>query len=127
MKLRDICCIGYKSNQALFFGLAADHGRADWLGHWDEFVQKARFIKLDCLCHSKQNDLTYLGRVCTPCLSVSTGIYGLANNQMVTLAPHIPPTQSDLTFKYSMTLFFCAQGPVCLHFNFKNNYSETRL
>jgi len=30
---------------------------------------------LVCLCHTKQNDLTYLGRVCTPCLSVSTGIY----------------------------------------------------
>ncbi len=28
-----------------------------------------------CLSHIKQNNLTYLGRVCTPCLSVSTGIY----------------------------------------------------
>ncbi len=53
----------------------ADHGRSDWLGYWVEFVQKARFKKLACLCHIKQNDLTYLGRVCTPCLSVSTGIY----------------------------------------------------
>ncbi len=53
----------------------ADHGRVDWLGYWDEFVQKARFIKLACLCHIKQNNLTYLGRVCTSCLSVSTGIY----------------------------------------------------
>jgi hypothetical protein len=52
------------------------HGRSDWLGYWVEFVQKARFKKLACLCHIKQNDLTYLGRVCTPCLSVSTGIYG---------------------------------------------------
>jgi len=33
----------------------------DWLDCWDEFVQKAHFIKLACLCHSKQNDLTYLG------------------------------------------------------------------
>ncbi len=53
----------------------ADHGRADWLGYWDEFVQKARFKKLVCLCHIKQNNLAYLGRVCTPCLSMSTGIY----------------------------------------------------
>jgi len=53
----------------------ADHGRSDWLGYWVEFVQKASFKKLACLCHIKQNDLTYLGRVCTPCLSVSTGIY----------------------------------------------------
>ncbi len=56
-------------------GEIADHGRSDWLGYWDEFVQKARYKKLACLCHIKQNDLTYLGRVCTPCLSVSTGIY----------------------------------------------------
>jgi hypothetical protein len=42
--------------------------RADWLGYWDKFVQIARFKKLVCLCHIKQNDLTYLGRVCTPCL-----------------------------------------------------------
>jgi len=41
----------------------ADHGRADWLGYWDEFVQKGRFKKLVCLCHIKQNNLTYLGRV----------------------------------------------------------------
>jgi len=47
--------------------------RTDCLGYWDEFVQKACFKKLVCLCHSKQNDLTYLGRVCIPCLSVSTG------------------------------------------------------
>jgi len=40
----------------------ADHGRADWLGYWDEFVQKACFKKLACLCHIKQNNLTYLGR-----------------------------------------------------------------
>jgi hypothetical protein len=39
-------------------------------------LYKKHFIKLACLCHSKQNDLTYLGRVCTPCLSVSSGIYG---------------------------------------------------
>ncbi len=25
---------------------SADHGRSDWLGYWDEFVQKACFIKL---------------------------------------------------------------------------------
>jgi len=56
---------------SLFFG------RSDWLGYWVEFVQKARFKKLACLCHIKQNELTYLGRVCTPCLSVSTGIYDL--------------------------------------------------
>jgi len=31
---------------------------------------------LVCLHHIKQNNLTYLGWVCTPCLSVSTGIYG---------------------------------------------------
>jgi len=60
------------------FSMAADHGRADWLAYWDEFVQKARFIKLACLCHIKQNNLNYLGRVCTPCLSVSTGIYDMA-------------------------------------------------
>ncbi len=53
----------------------ADHGRSDWLGYWVEFVQKARFKKLAYLCHIKQNDLTYLGRVCMPFLSVSTGIY----------------------------------------------------
>jgi len=35
----------------------ADHGRADWLGCWDEFVQKARFKKLVCLHHIKQNYL----------------------------------------------------------------------
>ncbi len=57
--------------------LVADHGRADWLGCWDEFVQKARFKKLVCLHHIKQNNLTYLGQVCMPCLSVSTRIYGL--------------------------------------------------
>ncbi len=57
-------------------GSSADHGRSDWLGYWVEFVQKAHFKKLACLCHIKQNDLTYLGRVCTPCLSVSTRIYG---------------------------------------------------
>jgi len=61
-----------------FVPKAADHGRVDWLGYWDEFVQKARFKKLACLCHIKQNNLTYLGRVCTPCLSVSTGIYAKA-------------------------------------------------
>jgi len=47
----------------------ADHGRADWLGYWDEFVQKARLKKLACLCHIKQNNLTNLGRVCTPCFT----------------------------------------------------------
>ncbi len=40
---------------------AAGHGRSDWLGYWVEFVQKARFKKLACLGHIKQNDLTYLG------------------------------------------------------------------
>jgi len=54
-----------------WISLSADHGRSDWLGYWVEFVQKARFKKLACLCHIKQNDITYLGRVCTPCLSVS--------------------------------------------------------
>ncbi len=58
--------------------LAANHWRVDLLGCWDEFVQKARFKKLVCLCHIKQNNLTYLGWVCTPFLSVSTGIYALA-------------------------------------------------
>jgi len=32
---------------------------------------------LACLHHIKQNNLTYLGQVCTPCLAVSTGIYSL--------------------------------------------------
>jgi len=27
--------------------------RADWLGCWVEFAQKARFEKLVCLCHIK--------------------------------------------------------------------------
>ncbi len=58
----------------------------DWLGYWDEFVQKARFKKLACLCHIKQNNLTYLGRVCTPCLSVSTGIYDHSNHTGVKAA-----------------------------------------
>ncbi len=49
-----------------------DHGRADWLRYWDEFVQKQHFKKFVCLHHIKQNNLTYLGRLCTPCLSVST-------------------------------------------------------
>jgi len=42
--------------------------------YWVEFVQKARFKKLACLCHIKQNDLTYLGRVrlVYPCLPGST-------------------------------------------------------
>ncbi len=62
----------------------ADHGRSDWLGYWVEFVQKARFKKLACLCHIKQNDLTYLGQVCTPCLSVSTGIYGPTYSPLAT-------------------------------------------
>ncbi len=39
----------------------ADHGGADWLGYWDEFVQKARFKKFACLRHIQQNNLTYLG------------------------------------------------------------------
>jgi len=39
---------------------------------------KSVFKKLACLCHIKQKNLTYLGQVCMPCLSVSTGIYGLA-------------------------------------------------
>ncbi len=26
--------------------LAADHGRADYLGYWDKFVQKARLKKI---------------------------------------------------------------------------------
>jgi len=29
------------------------NGRGDWLGCWVEFVQKARFKKLVCLCHTK--------------------------------------------------------------------------
>jgi len=40
----------------------ADHGRADWLGCWDEFVQKARFKKLVCLHHIKQNYLNQKAR-----------------------------------------------------------------
>jgi len=59
------------------FGLIVDHGRGDWLGCWVKFVQKASFKKLVCLRHIKKNNLTYLGRICTPCLSVATGIYGL--------------------------------------------------
>ena len=55
---------------------SVDHVRADWLGCWDEFVQKACFKKLVCLRHIKQNNVTYLGRICTPCLAVSTGICG---------------------------------------------------
>ena len=55
----------------------ADHGRSDWLGYWVKFVQKACFKKLACLCHIKQNDLTYMGRFCRPCLSVSAGICGM--------------------------------------------------
>ncbi len=58
-----------------FMQQTTDHGRPDWLGYWDKFVQKARFKKLVCLHHIKQNNPTFLGRVCTPCLSVSTGIY----------------------------------------------------
>ena len=38
----------------------ADHGRADWLGYWDEFVQIARFKNWFVI---KQNDLIYLERV----------------------------------------------------------------
>jgi len=60
--------------QIFLDALIADHRRPDWLGCWDKFVQKACFKKLVCLHHIKQNNLTYLGRVCTPCLSVSTGI-----------------------------------------------------
>jgi hypothetical protein len=56
-------------------GGGKDHGRVDWLGCLDEFVQKANFKELVCLHHIKQNNLTYLGLVCTPCLSVSTRIY----------------------------------------------------
>jgi len=71
---------GKKNHEANFknYFIIPTYGRSDWLGYWDEFVQKARFKKLACLCHIKQNDLTYLGRVCAPCLSVSTGIYGLS-------------------------------------------------
>ncbi len=54
------------------FSLTVDQNRGDRLGCWDEFVQKARFKKLVCLLHVKLDNLTYLGRVCTPCLSVST-------------------------------------------------------
>jgi len=53
--------------------LVADHGRAEWLGYWDKFVKKASFKNLASLCHIKQNNLTYLGQVCTPCLSVFIG------------------------------------------------------
>ncbi len=34
--------------------LVADHERADWLGCWDELVQKAHFKILVCLRHIKQ-------------------------------------------------------------------------
>jgi len=57
----------------------ADHRRADWLGRWDKFVQKECFKKLVCFRHIKQNNIFYLGRVCTPCLSASTGIYGFTD------------------------------------------------
>jgi len=67
----------FKPPDLLCLHLIADHRRADWLCYWDEFVQKARLKKLACLCHIKQNNLTYLGRVFTPCLSMSTGIYNL--------------------------------------------------
>jgi len=42
-------------------GKILHEAEVDWLGYWDEFVQKARFKKLVCLCHRKQNNLTYLG------------------------------------------------------------------
>ena len=58
-------------------GMDADPGRAGRFVYWDDFVQIARFKKLACLCHIKQNDLTYMGRFCTPCLSVSAGICGM--------------------------------------------------
>ncbi len=54
----------------------------DWLGYWDEFVQKARFKKLVCLHHINQSNLTYLGGVCTPCLFVSIRIYGESEQKL---------------------------------------------
>jgi len=63
--------------EIVFIDRVPDHGRADWLGCWDEFVQKAYLKKLVCLHHIKQNNLTYLGRVC---LSVSTVIYDRVNS-----------------------------------------------
>jgi len=72
--------LGHSELYRTIVGFTADHGRSDWLGYWIEFVQKARFKKLACLCHIKQNNLTYLGRVRTPCLSLSTGIYGFTEH-----------------------------------------------
>jgi len=66
--------------------LSADHWRADRLGYWDEFAQKACFKKLVCLHHIRQNNLTYLGQVCTPCLSVSTGIYALSIHPFLSIS-----------------------------------------
>ncbi len=45
--------------------LSIDHRRSDWLGCWAEFVQMARFKLLFCLYLTFQNNLTYLGWVCT--------------------------------------------------------------
>jgi len=47
---------------------SADHGRSDWLGYWVEFVQKARFKKLACLCHIWVEFV----RLVYPCLPGST-------------------------------------------------------
>jgi len=48
--------------------------RSHWLGSWVKFVQIASFKKLVCLCYIKQNNLTFLGRACTPSLSKSPKI-----------------------------------------------------
>jgi len=76
----------------------ADHGRLDWLGCWDEFVQKARFKKLVCLHHIKQNNLTYLGQVCTPCLSVSTCIYNWLDCSSLTPTTYLVQLDPWYTF-----------------------------
>jgi len=56
-----------------------DHGRVDWLGCWVEFEQKAHLKKIGLFTS------TYLRRVYTPCLSVSTGIYGIVKVSKATL------------------------------------------
>jgi len=89
----------YHRYQIIFFSmftynadvtLVKDHGRVDCLDCWDGFVQKARFKKLVCLHHIKQNNLAYLGRVCKHCLSMSTGIYALVyKNTLVIFFHHL--------------------------------------
>jgi len=53
-----------------------DHGRADWLGYWDEFVQKARLKKLDFYVILSKTTLLIWDEFVCLVLSVSTGIYG---------------------------------------------------